>query len=139
MHRSIASLFVAFALAIASQAAAADAPDAPSVPGGPAAETGVKKTIEQIYAEKTSLDGKTVTVSGEVTRVTRNVMKRNFLHLRDGTGEAGSSDITVTSQQTAEIGDHVTVTGRLAIDQDFGAGYTYPAIIEDATITKIAK
>jgi hypothetical protein len=77
-----------------------------------------------------------VTISGVVTRVTNNVMQRNFLHLRDGTGKEGSDDVTVTSQQTAAVGDKITVTGTLAVDRDFGAGYTYPVIIEQATISK---
>jgi hypothetical protein len=95
-----------------------------------------QKTVDQLYAEKDALKGKTVTISGVVTRVTNNVMQRNFLHLRDGTGKEGSDDVTVTSQQTAAVGDKITVTGTLAVDRDFGAGYTYPVIIEQATISK---
>jgi hypothetical protein len=36
----------------------------------------------------------------------------------------------------AAVGDTVTVTGTFAKDRDFGAGYLYKAIIEDATVQK---
>jgi len=75
-------------------------------------------------------------VRGKVVKVNNGVMKRNFLHIQDGTGKQGSNDLTVTSQETAEIGDEVVVTGKLAVDKDFGAGYTYPILLEEAHITK---
>jgi len=103
---------------------------------GVASAAAAQMTVAQLHAEKDALKGKTVTITGEVTRVTNNVMSRNFLHLRDGTGKEGSDDVTVTSQQTAQVGDKITVTGTLGVDRDFGSGYTYPVIIEQATISK---
>jgi hypothetical protein len=32
------------------------------------------------------------------------------------------------------VGDVVTVKGVLHVDKDFGAGYAYPVIVEDAKI-----
>ena len=63
-------------------------------------------------------------------------MNRNFLHLRDGTGKKGSNDLAITSQDTAEVGDEVVVTGIITVDKDFGAGYTYPILLEQASISK---
>ena len=65
-------------------------------------------------------------------------MDRNWIHLRDGTGDAadGSNDITVTSQDVVEVGDAVTATGTVAVDLDFGSGYKYPLIVEKASVAK---
>jgi hypothetical protein len=109
------------------------------IPAGVLAAGAVQKTIEQVYAEKEALKGREVTVSGKVTRVTNDVMERNFLHIEDGTGGEGSNDLTVTSRQTAQIGDRITATGTLGVGRDFGAGYSYPAILEQATISKVAQ
>ena len=58
--------------------------------------------------------------------------------MRDGSGDAaaGTNDLTVTTEDTAELSDQVTVTGTLVVDQDFGSGYKYPLLVEKATITK---
>jgi len=66
------------------------------------------------------------------------VMGKNWLHLQDGSGEAskGNHDITVTSQDTAAKGDVVTIKGVLRLDKDFGSGYTYALIVEEAKVIK---
>lgn len=97
---------------------------------------GERKTVEQLYQEKDALSGQQVAVHGKVVKVNNGIMQKNFLHIQDGTGAADSNDITVTSEQTAEVGAEVTITGTLVVDRDFGAGYTYPVIIEQATISK---
>lgn len=102
------------------------------------ADDAVTKTIADLYTEKSDLDGKQVTVSGTVVKVNNQIMNRNFVHIQDGTGnpEDGTNDLTLTSQDTANLGDEVTISGTLVIDQDFGFGYSYPLIVEQAQITK---
>jgi len=100
------------------------------------ASDAVTKTVEAVYGEKAQLAGKQVRVSGEIVKVNNKIMGRNFLHLRDGTGKQGSNDLTVTSEETAEVGDQVEIVGTVATDVDFGSGYIYPLLIEKATITK---
>ncbi|WP_456416398.1 hypothetical protein [Thiolapillus sp.] len=100
------------------------------------ASDAVTKTVGAVYEEKAQLAGKQVRVSGEIVKVNNKIMGRNFLHLRDGTGKQGSNDLTVTSQETAEVGDQVEIVGTVSTDVDFGSGYTYPLLIEKATITK---
>jgi hypothetical protein len=97
---------------------------------------GDRKTVEQIYQQKAALNGQQVAVHGKVVKVNNGIMQKNFLHIQDGTGSEDSNDLTVTSSETAEVGDEVTVTGTLVIDRDFGAGYTYPVILEQASISK---
>ncbi len=100
-----------------------------------AADKAMTKSVEALNTEKASLGGKTVTFKGKVVKVNNNVMNKNFLHVQDGTGKEGTNDVTVTSSQTAKVGETVTVVGKVVLDRDFGAGYMYPLIIEDASIT----
>lgn len=100
-----------------------------------AAEDAESKTVAALYQDKVALAGKLVRVQGTVVKVNNAIMKRNFLHVQDGTGKQGTDDLTVTSQQTANVGDKVLVTGRVAVDRDFGAGYSYPLLLEEATIS----
>ena len=94
------------------------------------------KTVEQIYSEKESLNGKIVKVKGEVVKINQNIMSRNWIHLQDGTGDETSFDLVVTSQDVAKVGDIITAEGIVAKDKDFGAGYFFPVILEEAKIIK---
>ncbi|WP_455199532.1 hypothetical protein [Kaarinaea lacus] len=96
-----------------------------------AAET---KTIEAVYKERAQLAGKQVTVTGTVVKVNNGIMKRNFLHIQDGTGKEGTNDLTITSNQTASKGQKVTITGTVVLDTDFGMGYAYPLLVEKSSI-----
>ena len=93
-------------------------------------------SIENLYKDSAKLKGKKVSITGKVVKVNNNIMKRNFLHIQDGSGDmkTGTNDVTVTSDQTANIGDTVTVTGTVAVDTDFGFGYKYPLLIEKSTV-----
>jgi len=93
------------------------------------------KTVAALYKEKSALAGKEVRVQGKVVKVNNGVMHRNFLHVQDGTGDQNTNDLTVTSQQTAKVGDQVLVTGRVGVNKDFGAGYSYPLLLEEASVT----
>ena len=63
-------------------------------------------------------------------------MGRNWVHLRDGTGTAGSDDLLVTTDAAATVGTIITVRGKLVIDQDFGSGYAYSVMLEKAAVQK---
>ncbi len=104
---------------------------------GPAlAEEPVAMSIADLYKDKAALAGKQVTLHGKVVKVNNQIMNRNFLHLQDGTGDAaaGTHDVTLTSEATAAKGAEITVTGTVAVDVDFGSGYSYPLLVEKATI-----
>jgi len=96
----------------------------------------MKKTVEAIHLEKIKLSGKQVQIRGKVVKVNNGIMKRNFLHITDGSGKEGTNDLTITSDQTASIGDDVTVVGTVVLDTDFGFGYAYPLLVEKSLITK---
>lgn len=95
-------------------------------------------TVAEIHAKSAQLDKKKVTVRGKVVKVSEFIMKRNWIHLRDGSGDTGTrtNNLVVTSQDAPNVGDVVTASGTLAKDRDFGSGYLYSVIVEDATIKK---
>jgi len=95
--------------------------------------------VGALFKEKASLSNKKVAVKGKVVKVSSGIMGVNWIHLQDGSGDpaAKTNDLTVTtSQDLPEVGKTVTVTGTLRKDKDFGSGYFYPVIIEEATIGK---
>lgn len=102
---------------------------------GALADEAKLKTIAALYKDKASLAGKEVRVQGKVVKVNNGIMGRNFMHVQDGSGDKDSNDLTVTSKQTANIGDQVIVTGRVLLNKDFGAGYAYPLLLEEASVT----
>jgi hypothetical protein len=65
-------------------------------------------------------------------------MGKNWVHLQDGSGETGHNDfdLTVTTSSVAAVGDVVVARGVVRTDQDFGAGYAYAVLVEDATLEK---
>jgi hypothetical protein len=93
------------------------------------------KTIAEIYAQKTQLAGKKTAVRGKVVKYNAGIMGKNWIHLKDGTGAEGSNDLAVTTKTEAKVGDTVLVRGNVATDKDYGYGYKYPVIIEDAEVT----
>ncbi len=93
------------------------------------------KTVEELYAGKADLAGQEIVVRGRVVKFISGIMGKNWLHLRDGTGAPGSDDLTVTTDAMVEKGSTVLVRGKVATDRDFGFGYQYELIIEDAEIT----
>jgi len=93
------------------------------------------KTIAEIYAQKAQLAGKKTAVRGKVVKYNGGIMGKNWIHLKDGTGAEGSNDLTVTTKTEAKVGDTVLVRGNVVTDKDYGYGYKYPVIIEDAEVT----
>lgn len=96
------------------------------------------RTVAEIHAQRAQLKEKKVTVRGKVVKFSAGIMGRNWVHLRDGTGaqDKGTNDVTVTTGDTAAIGDVVVAKGLVRIDKDFGSGYAYPVILEDAKLSK---
>jgi hypothetical protein len=93
------------------------------------------KTVAEVFAAKQRLAGQEVAVRGKVVKFNPNIMGVNWLHVRDGTGSQGTDDLTVTTNTKVQVGDTVLIRGTVAIDKDFGAGYTYPVIVEKAQVT----
>ncbi len=93
-------------------------------------------SIADVWAKSEALSGKTVVVRGTVVKYNGEIMGMNWLHIQDGSGSADkkTNDLTITTSDTAKVGDVVTATGTLATKKDFGAGYAYDAIVEKASL-----
>jgi hypothetical protein len=96
------------------------------------AEGGI--TIAGLYAEKDSYSGRKVKISGEVVKFNSGIMNKNWVHIQDGTESAGSYDLTITTNDAVNVGDIVTFEGTIVLNKDFGAGYSYDVIMEDAKV-----
>lgn len=118
---------------VASAHAAGIRPDTAAVEPVTKADGGV--TIEELYARKSELTGKAVVVRGRVVKYNGGILGRNWIHIQDGTGTGGTHDLTVTTDDTVSVGDVVLVRGTAAVDRDFGMGYRYDLIVEEADVT----
>lgn len=117
--------------------------------GAPAKELDVKVTkvskatgkearnVAEIFSQRTALKDKTVLVRGKVVKFTPEILGKNWLHLRDGSGSDadGTNDVLVTTKEPAKVGDVVLVKGVVHTDKDLGSGYFFKVLIEDATLT----
>lgn len=92
------------------------------------------KTVAALNLNKATLAGQTISAHGKVVKVNNGIMGRNFVHVQDGTGDVNSNNLIVTSKQTAKVGDQVTISGVVVVNRDFGSGYSYPLLIEEASI-----
>ncbi|WP_153115039.1 nucleotide-binding protein [Rhodocyclus tenuis] len=94
------------------------------------------RTVAEVFGKRAELKDKTVAVRGKVVKFSPDIMGKNWLHLRDGSGSDASknNDLLVTSSASAKLGDIVTAQGVVHLDKDFGAGYAYPVLIEDAKL-----
>jgi DNA/RNA endonuclease YhcR with UshA esterase domain len=94
------------------------------------------RTVAEIVTKAGELKDKPVVVRGKVVKYNPEIMGKNWIHLRDGSGAAAdnSNDVLVTTTAQAKTGDVVTVKGVVRTDKDFGAGYSYKVVVEDATL-----
>jgi hypothetical protein len=93
------------------------------------------KTVAEVWAGKAALADKTVVVRAKVVKVSSKILGKNWLHLQDGTGATGENDLVVTTTAVVKVGEVVTVSGTIHVDKDFGSGYRYDVIMEDATVS----
>lgn len=102
----------------------------------PKAKGSNAKTVAEIIRRSAELKDKPVLVSGKVVKYNPGIMGKNWVHLRDGSGSAAdnNNDILVSTLNPAKVGDIVTAKGIVRTDKDFGAGYAYKVLIEEATL-----
>ena len=91
-------------------------------------------SIAELYTNKEKYAGKTVKISGEVVKYSADIMKMNWVHIQDGTSSNGSFDLTITTNDVTKVGDVVTFEGTVTLKKDFGAGYFYKVIVENAKL-----
>ena len=93
-------------------------------------------TVEEVHMWRKSLEGQTISLEGTVFKVSHQIMKRDWVHLGDGTGIENelTDDLVFTAASTdIKTGDKVIATGKVIVNKDFGYGYFYKVLIQDAT------
>jgi hypothetical protein len=90
--------------------------------------------LEELFAGKNELQNVKVAVRGQVVKVSTGIMNRNWVHIKDGSGPKGDNKLVVTTKDEPSLGDIVTAVGVFHINVDFGGGYNYAVIMEDAAI-----
>jgi hypothetical protein len=94
-------------------------------------------TISTLYADKGNFNGKTVKIRDMVVKFNDNIMGKNWAHIQDGTGEEGMHDLTITTLDVVEVGNIVTFEGKIELNKDFGSGYVYDVIMQEAKATDV--
>lgn len=96
------------------------------------------RAVGEVYAQKKSLQGKEVVVSGKIVKYNAGILERNWAHLRDGSGNAkdGTDDLTVLLKDESELGRVVTVRGKVVLDKDLGGMYRFAVVLEDAVLVQ---
>ncbi len=95
-------------------------------------------SVAQAWKERVKLNGKNISIRGKVVKVSKNIMEKNWIHIQDGTGEGAEvGRIVFTSKDdTISVGDVVTAQGVVSADKNFGSGYVYKIIVENASFKK---
>lgn len=105
-------------------ASTADASDVKQAAGG--------VTIAEILAKPASYKDKKIVLQAKVVKFLPEIMKKNWLHLKDAS--VADKDIVATSAGQFKVGDVVLIEGTVKTNQDFGFGYKYDVLIEEVKI-----
>jgi len=94
------------------------------------AEGGI--SIGTLFANSETYKDQIVKIRGQVTKFNPNIMGKNWIHIQDGSDDSENFDLTITTSQVVNVGDMVTFEGKISLNKDFGAGYVYEVIMEEA-------
>lgn len=93
-------------------------------------------TIAELFANRDRYVGQKVRVRGLVSKTSEQIMKKNWVHLQDGSSFQGQDDLVFTTTAgMPKQGDVVVAEGVLTKDKDFGYGYFYPVIVEESVFS----
>lgn len=92
--------------------------------------------LSELFANPSNYKGKKIKVSGQVIKFSPEIMQKNWVHIQDGTEANGSFDLTITTLDTVVAGSTVTFEGVITLDKDFGYGYKYDVLLEEAKVIK---
>ncbi len=92
-------------------------------------------SVKDLYSDMTGYEGKIVTIRGKVTKFNSGIMGKNWVHLQDGTSAGDYFDVTLTTDAMVKVGDVLVFSGKVSLNKDFGAGYKYDLILEEAQVS----
>ncbi len=95
-------------------------------------------SLTDLFTDQEKYRNKSIIVKGKVVKVNPNILGKNWIHIQDGTkDDAGElHDLTITSAEMFELDDQVVIKGKITLDKDFGSGYFYEIIMEEARLYK---
>ena len=88
--------------------------------------------ISVLLNDPDKFDGQAVQIKGKCVKVNNNIMKKNWIHLKDGSED--DFDLIITTNMSAQEGDIITIQAFVALNKDYGAGYSYDLILENGVI-----
>lgn len=92
-------------------------------------------TISELLRNKEQYSGKEVRIRAQVSKFNAGIMGKNWVHLQDGTSFGEKFDLTATTtNSTVATGDIITIEGRVTLNKDFGSGYFFEVILEEAIV-----
>lgn len=92
-------------------------------------------TIAELYSNREKYNGKKVVIRGKIVKVNFAIMNKNWFHIQDGTSAEGNFDLTITTlEEEIKLNDVVTVEGTIILNKDFGYGYKYDVLLQEAVI-----
>ncbi|MBE0585270.1 MAG: DNA-binding protein [Desulfofustis sp.] len=93
-------------------------------------------TVDELFAQAEQLSGRVVRVRGTVVKYNANIMGKNWIHLQDGSGDPlqNTHDLVATTSEELAKDQVVTLEGTVAANRDFGAGYSYKVLLEEAAV-----
>lgn len=94
-------------------------------------------TIADLYKNPGNYAGKTVIIRGVAVRYNSQIMNKNWVHIQDGTDYSEKFDLTITTMDSLIVGQTATFKGIVALNKDFGSGYAYDVILEEAKVSDI--
>ena len=88
--------------------------------------------LAELITDPQKYQGKVVKITGKCVNVNPMIMERNWVHIQDGSGD--NFELTVTTNENVLLGTVVSLEGTIALNKDFGAGYRYDIIMENAVL-----
>lgn len=89
-------------------------------------------TIAELLNNKDKYAGNRVRIKGVCTKINPQIMKRNWIHLQDGSFD--DFDLVITSNSFVSVGKEITIEANVSLNRDFGAGYSFELILEEGII-----
>lgn len=87
--------------------------------------------ISDLLENRKAYSGKTIKITGKVTKFNPAIMGKNWIHIQDGSEFQGGFDLTITTDQVVTVGEIITFEGKISLDKDFGYGYFYNVLMEE--------
>ncbi|MEI6684070.1 MAG: GW dipeptide domain-containing protein [Bacteroidota bacterium] len=94
-------------------------------------------SIGDLYKDPGSCSGKQVTIRGTVVKLNTQIMGKNWIHIQDGTDFGGKFDLTITTKDSIPVNKTATFKGTITLNKDFGYGYLYDVLMENASTSDI--